>query len=139
MPVAAKDAAGIKKPAELLAKNSGCRKIIIAAPAASKSVIESIMPDKAEFLDEEAIYPGLNKAAVKNFLEGINISNASPGWYLQQFLKMAFCRVAKTKCYLICDSDTYLLRSTEFISGKGKLLIDNSRIWKRDAFDETNI
>ena len=64
--------------------------------------------------DESSILPGLNASSVANALEKAHLGSLKHlgGWYLQQFLKLAFATSAlrTSAAYLVWDSDTVLVR-----------------------------
>jgi hypothetical protein len=133
-----KDAAGLKECSEALIKFSGCKKVIIAAPSASRVLIENMKNSRVEFVDEERIYEGLSKNSIRDVFSARGIDVSAPGWYLQQFIKIAYALKSSDECFLIWDSDTFMLRKTGFFSDNGRILLDNSRIWKNEAFERAN-
>lgn len=46
------------------------------------------------------------------------------GWYIQQFLKMIYCRICHNKFYLIWDSDTIPLKKIKMFNKAGKPFFD---------------
>lgn len=46
------------------------------------------------------------------------------GWYIQQFLKMIYCRLCHNKFYLIWDSDTIPIKKVSMFSNDGKPIFD---------------
>ncbi len=50
--------------------------------------------------------------------------NSRPGWYYQQFLKMAYSEVSGGKYYMSWDSDTIPLRRIEMFNADGKPVFD---------------
>jgi len=46
------------------------------------------------------------------------------GWYIQQFLKMIYCRLCHNKYYLIWDGDTIPIKEVKMFSNDGKPIFD---------------
>jgi hypothetical protein len=46
------------------------------------------------------------------------------GWYIQQFLKMIYCRLCRDKFYLIWDSDTIPIKKVKMFNNNGKPIFD---------------
>ena len=46
------------------------------------------------------------------------------GWYIQQFLKMIYCRLCHNKFYLIWDGDTIPIKKVKMFSNDGKPFFD---------------
>ena len=46
------------------------------------------------------------------------------GWYIQQFLKMIYCRLCHNKFYLIWDSDTIPIKKVKMFNNVGKPIFD---------------
>lgn len=66
--------------------------------------------DDVVFLDEDRLYPGLTLEAVRAFFSTRQMVASQAGWYLQQFLKLAYAYVCKEEYYLVWDADTIPLR-----------------------------
>jgi hypothetical protein len=46
------------------------------------------------------------------------------GWYIQQFLKMIYCKLCHNKFYLIWDSDTIPIKKVKMFNNVGKPIFD---------------
>ncbi len=57
------------------------------------------------------------------------------GWYLQQFLKMAFARVCEDDYYLLWDSDTIPLKLIDIFDKDGKPYLDYKTEYYKAYFD----
>lgn len=57
------------------------------------------------------------------------------GWYLQQFLKMAYARICTDEFYLLWDSDTLPLRTIEVFDKDGKMYLDYKIEYNKPYFD----
>ena len=57
------------------------------------------------------------------------------GWYLQQFLKLAWAYQTKDPYYLVLDADTIPLNHLDFISDNGKFLFTKKIEYNKPYFD----
>lgn len=89
------------------------------------------------YINENKIMSGLSYQTVESYFKSRNIKNARVGWYLQQFIKMAYAFICNDEYYLLWDSDTLMLRPITFFDADGRILFDNSREWKDDVFNKT--
>jgi hypothetical protein len=56
------------------------------------------------------------------------------GWYIQQFLKMIYCRLCHNKFYLIWDSDTIPIKKVKMFNNVGKPIFDVKREYHKPYF-----
>lgn len=62
---------------------------------------------------------------VKNLIKRRNeFAYFRSGWYIQQFLKMQYCRICQDKYYLIWDSDTIPIKDVRMFNSYGKPFFD---------------
>ncbi|MCR5595686.1 MAG: DUF6492 family protein [Lachnospiraceae bacterium] len=84
--------------------------------------------DRVDYLDENSIIPfdDLKTAMIKRIrAEGYEMDeNSKPGWYYQQFLKMAYAYICDEEYYISWDSDTLPLRKIKMFNDKGKPYLD---------------
>lgn len=102
----------LEKMVPFCKKNINPKRICIVASAKIRSKIESI--ENVFFIDEDQIYDGLNYNAVADLIEERTGERRRVGWYLQQFLKMAWAYKCEDKCYISLDADTFVLNPIEF-------------------------
>lgn len=57
------------------------------------------------------------------------------GWYLQQFLKMAYARVCSDKYYLLWDSDTFPLKKIDLFNNEGIPYLDFKTEYNKSYFN----
>lgn len=73
-------------------------------------------------IDEDTIVPGMTFQSIEQELERRGLRGIrSPGWLLQQFLKLGYARHAGPDGFVVWDSDTLPLRPVSFfdaVSGK---------------------
>lgn len=100
------------------------------------------------WIDEKDIYQGMNLESINAKMRGLGANSTSrAGWYLQQFLKMAFALyVLKNansakfltgggiRYYLIWDSDTIPLRKLKFFK-QGKVIFEKANEYHKPYFD----
>lgn len=75
---------------------------------------------------------------IKNLLQSrTNDPNVAKrtGWYLQQFLKMAYARVCTDEYYLLWDSDTFPLKKIDLFNDKGKPYLDYKSEYNKSYFN----
>jgi hypothetical protein len=101
------------KYTELYKENLSADKIIVIAKA-TDVVAAQCAEAGVELLDEDSLLGGLTFERVR----GLN--KVKPGWYFQQFLKMAYARICAKKCYLLFDGDTVPLTPLRFLDNDGK-------------------
>lgn len=91
-----------------------------------------ILLDEDTFMEETSL-SDLNAY----FTKRVNNTRGS-GWYLQQFLKMAACRMPDVApYYLIWDSDTIMLQAVEFFDTQGRVLVNPKEEHHRPYFELT--
>lgn len=128
--VASKDFENLDMTIDLLKKHCDYRNLY---------VISNKNPDKPGivYINESDLLDGLNYDAIKQYFINRNVKPSRIGWYLQQFLKIAFCYKCDVDNYLVWDADTLMLRHIDFFDDNDRILYDNSRIWKDDVFNKT--
>lgn len=107
--------------ANLYHKNLCPSKIVIVCPASVSSEIKKkIYIPSLEFFEENDIFPGLSLNSVRSIITKRGGDGNRAGWYLQQFLKMAYAFTSTTPEYLIWDADTIPLNHLNYYTGDGK-------------------
>lgn len=103
------------------------RKIfVIAKTETFQKINKRVQPDiLLDFLDEEKMREGLSREKVSDILAQKMGYRIDPGWYYQQFLKMAVAQFPEVADhYLIWDSDTILLSPITFFDDEGAILFN---------------
>ena len=73
---------------------------------------------------------------IKNLIKNRNIfAIKRSGWYIQQFLKMQYCKICKDKYYLIWDSDTIPVKEVKMFNNYGKPYFDVRREYNKPYFN----
>ncbi|MCQ6280444.1 DUF6492 family protein [Bacillus sp. EB600] len=70
--------------------------------------------EKLEFMNEDEIYHGMTFNTIQSIMNNITGTPWGSGWYLQQFLKMAYATICKNEHYVVWDSDTIPLNVISF-------------------------
>lgn len=121
IPISERDINTILKVSDYFFDNLETNKIVIIGKESLKNNFKDTK--KYHFIDEDSLYQGLSYDNIKNIIKKIN-SNAirRTGWYLQQFLKMAYAYCCQDDCYLVWDSDTIPLKKITFKNNKNQYL-----------------
>jgi hypothetical protein len=100
------------------------RKVYIITDIRFKRFLpKEILNDNTFFvIDENALLEGLTQETIKKLFVKLGRTKIGPGWYFQQFLKMAFALsdYCDTDYYLSWDSDTIPLRRIDFFNERVK-------------------
>ncbi|MCR5790890.1 MAG: DUF6492 family protein [Lachnospiraceae bacterium] len=109
------------------------RQIIFIGPPTLRGPVEeeaSLLsePEKLRFMDENDLISGeelMDAMRARLSAAGYCMNeNSRPGWYYQQFLKMAFHTVCEDEYYMSWDADTIPLRRINMFSQNGKPYLD---------------
>lgn len=114
-------------------KNIEHNQIYIIANQRNKERIDSI--PYVIFFDETNVYPGLSYDSVADIIETIAGERKRAGWYLQQFIKMAWASICKSECYITIDADTFPLNPITYIDEAGKYLLTQKIEFHQPYFD----
>lgn len=87
------------------------------------------------FIDEASLYAGLTIDHIADIIEEISGRRERAGWYLQQFLKMAWSYRCEDKGYVVIDADTVPLNRLDFISAEGKYLLTQKIEYNEPYFE----
>lgn len=109
--------------------------VCIGRPFLEKSCREI----NCEFIDEDNLYEGLTYTTIKNMIIARDpYSGWHTGWYLQQFLKMAYAFSCKDDYYLVWDADTIPVNRIEMFNQEGKPFFDIKEEYHRPYFTLIN-
>lgn len=109
------------------------KKIIFIGPEDLKEPVtvdaqDAGFGDRVEWMDENSLIPfdRLQSAMIERVRsEGYEMGEDSkPGWYYQQFLKLAYAYVCEDEYYMSWDSDTLPLRRIKMFNDRGKPYLD---------------
>lgn len=108
IPVASKDIDVLIYTMNYIIKYIPAQRYIVISSSQGLKSFETIKKQypEIEFMDEDKIIAGLTIDALKEYMmtRGYNLSKL--GWYYQQFIKMAYCKIATTEYYMTWDADT---------------------------------
>lgn len=97
-------------------KNLRPKKIVIVS---SVKIKKHLRPrDGVVFINEDELYEGLSWEKIWRFFSSRQMGASLAGWYLQQFLKLAYAYVCVDEYYLVWDADTIPLQEIPMINPK---------------------
>lgn len=106
----------------------------------SKTEIEETINsiEGCRFVDEDDVFPGLTYERVSTLISAIGGDPKKTGWYLQQFLKLAWCYKSASNDYIVFDADTIPLSPLSFIDVDGKYVFTKKTEYNKPYFDTIN-
>jgi hypothetical protein len=113
-----------------LLKWTNVQTVVLAVPARQLKDFAYLKSPTTEVIPENEIIPGYS---LDYFADRLGDRRARAGWYLQQFAKIGFSRIAADNQYVIWDADTVALRPIVFFEG-GKLQITMSKEYHQPYF-----
>ncbi|WP_195530580.1 DUF6492 family protein [Phocaeicola vulgatus] len=118
IPVAFKDYFFLERTIPYIIKNINPSSIFIITNIKKSRFISNKIKEEpiCQILDEDKLISNLSYSLVKQYLEMHTSVAQRSGWFLQQFIKMAFSLSPYCKCdyYLSWDADTIPLRRLSF-------------------------
>ncbi|MDB4309105.1 DUF6492 family protein [Porticoccaceae bacterium] len=125
-------APGINCVVRSIREASFASKIIIICPKSQCELFESHTANfDVEVLSEEDILANWGISDIKKRLGRYSYR---AGWYYQQFLKLAFCKITDERSYLIWDADTLCLNKPKFESN-GRYIFTPSKELHKPYFE----
>lgn len=133
IPTIPKDFIRVKRDIGLMLKYLGAKKIIFIGPESLRELVISeaescSLGDKVSFLEENTVlsFDSVKTAIQKRIAEDgyVLAENSRPGWYYQQFLKMAYSVICEDEYYMSWDADTLPLRDISMFDENGKPYFD---------------
>lgn len=99
--------------------------------------IKNMLPqdDRVCFLDEESLLNINNIKSTFSLRCNSQEDKKRCGWYIQQFIKMAYSRVCGDDYYLLWDSDTIPVKRIDLFDEKGRPYLDYKSEYYKDYFD----
>lgn len=124
IPVIYRDYSFLKTTIRYVLMNLSPQKIYIITDLRFKRFLpKEVLEERRCFvIDEDVIIDNMTNKQLRDMFSRLGRTKTNPGWYFQQFLKMAFSLVdyCDTEYYLSWDSDTIPLRRIEFFDEIGK-------------------
>lgn len=93
---------------------------------------------EVDLIDEDKVYEGLSYEAVEEIIKARCGDGKRTGWYLQQFLKMAWCYSEKSDFYVVFDADTIPLHRINYLTDSGKYYLTQKKEYHEPYFDTLN-
>lgn len=132
VPTIAKDISKLLGNIEVYFSFLPIKKICVVAPPEVKILLPS--DDRIIFIPEADL---VDFNAVRTLLKERAGDNAAKrtGWYVQQFIKLAYSRVTEDEYYLLWDSDTVPVKKTELFNAEGLPYLDYKTEFHKPYFD----
>ena len=133
VPSIARDISHFLKYVELYFKFLPIREICIIGNAEIRGLVPQ--NEKFSFIDEGELIdiPNLKKNYLEKHLPAIY--EGKFGWYLQQFIKIAYSKRCSDDYYLLWDSDTLPLKEVELFDKLGKPYFDYKTEYHKPYFE----
>ncbi len=117
IPIKSSDFKYIERLVPLAKENIGPKEIFVIS---AKEVEEKCAHIGVKFIDENKLVPNLDFGILKQKMHDLTIDTSATGWYLQQFLKLGFASICKTKYYVSWDADMLPIRKIKLFDESGK-------------------
>ncbi len=143
IPTIPKDYGRVKRDLKSFFEFLPIERIVFIGPAELEEPViadatEAGLTDRVTFMNEndiisfKALYTAMeNRIKADGYLIG---ENSRPGWYYQQFLKLAYANVSGSDYYMSWDSDTIPLRHVAMFDSSGKPYFDTKREYNPGYF-----
>ena len=100
-------------------------RIVVAVPAEDRSAVQAGLGSAIHVIDENVLLKGLDRESFRR--RPIPLFPRSFGWYLQQFLKIEYCRQSEAQHCLVWDADTVPLLPFEFLDADGRMFLTSAK------------
>lgn len=107
------------------------QRAIIVIPARQMSDFAHLKTSSVELIAEDDVIPGHIRQSI---VTRLGARQARAGWYLQQFVKLGFCKCVEAPRYVIWDADTVLLQPMSFFCD-GRLQLAAAKEYHRPYFE----
>lgn len=134
MIVSTEDVKRAIKNLEFIEKYISVDEVVVIGNEETGLIVEK-SDKKLCFLREDTIYPGMNYNSIATFIRKCSGKEGRTGWYLQQFLKMAYAFVCKDDYYLVWDGDTIPVRKIELFDSEGHPFMALKEEYNKPYFD----
>jgi hypothetical protein len=111
-------------------------KIVVAVPSDDRKVVQVGLGPDVEVIDENALLTGFDRESFSK--RPIPYFPRSFGWYLQQFLKVEYCRKSEAGHCLVWDADTVPLVPINFFAENGRMFLTTAEEFHRPYFHTFN-
>ncbi len=104
--------------------NLECKKIVIIGRYELRHEIEGKY-DRCIFVDEDKLLTGMTYETISKLIEKRNLyAKNRCGWYLQQFIKMAYSYICEDEYYVSWDADTIPLKKIDMFTNNNNPIFD---------------
>lgn len=107
-------------------------RIVVAVPSQDREVVQAGLGTDVTVIDENSLLGGLDRESYRK--RPIPYFPRSFGWYLQQFLKIEYCRQSSASHCLVWDADTVPLRAFEFLDPTGRIYLTKAEEFHEPYF-----
>jgi hypothetical protein len=97
------------------------RRTVVAVPSSDRKAVQAGLGRRVEVIDENSLLAGFDRQSFQK--RPIPYFPRSFGWYLQQFLKVEYCRQSEVRHCLVWDADTVPLAPLKFLDAKGRICL----------------
>jgi len=108
------------------------QRITVAVPSADVKSVKVGLGPAVEVIDENAILKGFDRESFRS--RPIPHFPRSFGWYLQQFLKIEYCRQSGAQHCLVWDADTVPLVPLEFLDSDKRIFLTAAKEFHKPYF-----
>lgn len=113
--------------------NIPVNEIYIVGPISIANIVSEI--PNVNYIQEDTIYDGLNYKNISQIIGNRCGDSSRTGWYLQQFLKMAWAYKCEDDKYITLDADTFILNPIAFENDDGKYCFTPKIEYHKPYFD----
>lgn len=113
--------------------NLQCKNVIVIANKRDFEAIKNVT--NIVVYDEDEVLDGLSYENLDGIIKGITSEKVRVGWYLQQFLKLAWAYKCDDEKYIVIDADTIPLNPIFFEDAEGKDLFTEKVEYNKPYFD----
>jgi hypothetical protein len=107
-------------------------RIVVAVPSQDQKVVQAGLGSAVEVIDENMLLKGFDRERFRK--RPIPYFPRSFGWYLQQFLKIEYCRQSVASHCLVWDADTVPLRALRFFDTTGRIYLTKAEEFHKPYF-----
>ena len=107
-------------------------RIVVAVPFQDQKAVQAGLGRAIEVIDENTLLKGFDREAFRK--RPIPYFPGSFGWYLQQFLKIEYCRQSAARYCLVWDADTVPLRGFQFLDAAGRIFLTKAKEFHEPYF-----
>ncbi len=107
-------------------------RIVVAVPSQDRKVVQAGLGPSVEVIDENVLLKSFDRESFQK--RPIPFFPRSFGWYLQQFLKIEYCRQSPARYCLVWDADTVPLRGFEFLDATGRIYLTKAEEFHEPYF-----